>query len=134
MNDQIDFTEPILPYAGTSGFSGSETSEARARGRDRDGSTAKLQQDILEQLALAGATGATWSELAETLGLHHGTVSGGLSVLHKAGVIARLVERRGKSKVYVIANAGNIAGRMTEEQGRRARIITCTACGHHNSV
>lgn len=136
MMDELDFTEPVLPYAGTSGFSGSDTSEARARGRDRDGSTAKLQQDILEQLSLLGATGATWSELGEKLGLHHGTISGGLSILHKAGVIARLVERRGRSKVYVIATAGNVAGRMTEEQGRRRSrtAITCSNCGHHNLV
>lgn len=134
MNIEIDFTEPVLPYAGTSGFSGSDTSESRARGRDRDGSTKKLQQDILEQLALAGATGATWSELAETLGLHHGTVSGGLSVLHKAGVIARLVERRGKSKVYALPQY--VQGRQTEEQGRRRSLsfITCSNCGHHNVV
>lgn len=134
MNLEIDFTEPVLPYAGTSGFSGSDTSELRARSRDRDGSTAKLQKDILEHLATRGAEGATWNELGDELGLHHGTVSGGLSVLHKAGIIARLVERRGKSKVYVLPQY--VQGRMTELQGRRASRtpITCSNCGHHNFV
>ena len=134
--DEIDFSVPVLPYAGTSGHSGSDTSEARARGRDTDGSTAKLQKDIIEQLVLLGAHGATWKELADTLGLHHGTISGGLSVLHKAGVIARLVERRDRCKVYVIPTNGNVQGRMTEEQGRRRSVtaITCSNCGHHNVV
>lgn len=134
MSNEIDFSEPILPYAGTSGHSGSDTSEYRARTRDRDGSTAKLQQDIMERLATLGVTGVTWSELGEELSLHHGTVSGGLSVLHKAGKIARLVERRGKSKIYVLPQYTQ--GRMTEVQGRarRSTSIQCSRCGHHNAA
>lgn len=131
---ELDFTEPVLPYAGTSGFSGTDTSERRARMRDRNGETAKAQADVLMLLTDAGTEGMTWNELGERLGLHHGTVSGALSVLHKAGKIARLVERRNRSKVYVMPHYVN--GRMTEYQGRRRSMtaITCSACGHHNYV
>lgn len=47
---------------------------------------------------------------------HHGTISGTLSHLHKAGKIDRLSEKRSGCKIYVLpALAG---GRATEPQGR----------------
>jgi len=47
--------------------------------------------------------GATWYEVAEHLGIHHGSASGALSNLHKAGRIVRTTDRRGRSEVYMIA-------------------------------
>jgi hypothetical protein len=43
----------------------------------------------------------TWKELGDTHDWHHGQVSGVLSVLHKAGFIARLSETRNRCAVYV---------------------------------
>ena len=47
--------------------------------------------------------------------LHHGRVSGALSVLHKVGKLARLTETRDKCKVYVLPEYVN--GRPTEPHG-----------------
>lgn len=92
---------PELPYAGTSGWSGSDTSEERARTEDRDGTTTRRQIAVMQYLTQRGASGATWRELAEAMGWHHGQASGALSVLHKTGHIARLVQRRDRCAVYV---------------------------------
>jgi DNA-binding MarR family transcriptional regulator len=94
---------PLLPYAGTSGWSGSDTSEERARTADTDGTTPRRQGQALASLRLAGGRGLTWKELADARGWHHGTASGVLSVLHKEGRIVRLRdERRQRSAVYVL--------------------------------
>ena len=98
--DRVD-----LPYAGTSGWSGSDTSRTRA--------------------VTADASGQTWAELGDKLGAHHGTASGVLSVLHKAGRIDRLTERRDRCKVYVLPEF--TAGREIEVQGRKHE---CPSCGH----
>lgn len=92
---------PVLPYGGTSGWSGSDTSQDRATKADRDGLTGLNQKKTLSLLKLAQDKGLTWNELADTFGWHHGTASGALSVLHKAGHIARLKERRNRCAVYV---------------------------------
>lgn len=94
--------EPILPYNGTSGWSGSETSKARALRHDADGTTSKRQQAALRFLRSKGETGATWFELGEAFDLGHGSASGVLSNLHSVGLIQRLTEKRGGSQVYVI--------------------------------
>lgn len=106
-----------LPYAGTSGWSGSATSRERALEADRSGVTGQRQKDVLAYLAGAGYYGATWPEIADVLDAHHGTASGALSVLHKTGHIARLTERRGRCKVYCLPVY--VAGRATEPHGRR---------------
>lgn len=110
MNDPLfDPDEPILPYNGTSGWSGSETSEERARRADADGTTTKRQQETLRYLRSKGETGATWFELGEAFGLGHGSASGVLSNLHSVGLIQRLTEKRGRSQVYVVPES--VAGR-----------------------
>ena len=41
---------PVLPYGGTSGWSGSETSRLRATEQDSNGVTASRQQEVLNML------------------------------------------------------------------------------------
>lgn len=96
------FALPELPYAGTSGWSGSDTSRERAKRQDSDGTTAMRQGAIYSLLSQSRTAGMTWKEIAEQTGWHHGQVSGALSVLHKTGRIARLVERRDRCAVYVL--------------------------------
>lgn len=96
------FSLPDLPYAGTSGWSGSGTSESRARRADRDGRTQDRQATVLRLLGSSMSDGMTWKEVADTTGWHHGTTSGALSVLHKTGRICRLAETRNRCKVYVM--------------------------------
>ncbi len=117
-----------LPYNGTSGWSGTDTSEERAKDNDTSGNTAKTQSFVLNHLVYMGATGGTWKEIAEISGWHHGTVSGALSVLHKGGKIARLTERRNRCRVYV--HPAYINERDTDSQGRKPK--ACPNCGHVN--
>ncbi len=98
---------PFLPYAGTSGYSGSDTSYARAVEADRSGTTKLRQQSVLELLKHNNYYGMTWKDVSEQLDLHHGSASGTLSVLHKAGEILRLKETRDKCKVYVLSQYRN---------------------------
>ena len=94
--------ETVLPYAGTSGWSGSETSKNRAISADESGLTTQRQKETLLELRYASRTGLTWKELATLANLHHGQASGVLSVLHKAGKIERLKATRGKCAIYVL--------------------------------
>ena len=116
--------QPELPYSGTSGHSGTDTSKARALHADRSGKTALRQAQTLNLLAQRKLVGITWKELSEITGLHHGTASGVLSVLHKAGRIARLKESRDGCKVYV--DVACVEGRVVETQGRKK---CCPHCG-----
>ena len=106
------FSLPELPYAGTSGWSGSGTSERRAKDADAKGVTGDRQQSVLMFLAGRRDRGATWKELSDDTGWHHGTASGTLSVLHKTERISRLTETRDRCKVYVLPDWVN--GRATE--------------------
>ena len=90
-----------LPYAGTEGYAGSDTSRQRALAEAVDGTASKRQRYILILAERAGEKGITVAELRDST-LHHGRVSGALSVLHKVGKLARLTEVRGKCKVYVL--------------------------------
>lgn len=110
---------PVLPYAGTSGWSGSDTSRARAIDADRDGTTTDRQMRTIRLLSDSGVAGLTWREMSDISGEHHGQVSGALSVLHKEGKIARLSESRLRCKVYVLLE--NVNGRETEPHGRKTR-------------
>ena len=115
---------PATPYAGTSGWSGSDTSKERAIREDADGTTTKRQEETMCALFDSGLTGITWSELANLYGWHHGQASGVLSVLHKEGHIVRLKARRNKSAIYVLGNYVN--GREISER----KVKTCGNCGH----
>lgn len=117
-------TQAYLPYNGTSGWSGSDTSEGRAVESDTSGKTALRQAQTLAALHGAESSGLTWIELQQILPLHHGTLSGVLSVLHKEEVICRLSEKRGRCKVYVLPQF--VGGRLTEKQGRNKN---CPHCG-----
>lgn len=107
----FDTAEPLpaLPYAGTSGWSGSATSHARAVDADTNGATSRRQRLVLAALDVVGAEGLTWQDLSRFANLHHGAASGVLSTLHKAGHIARLTETRNRCQVYV--GLDHIAGR-----------------------
>lgn len=109
-----------LPYGGdatrNSGFAGSETSRARAREADLSGLTGVRQRETVRTLTFRGERGVTWKELSEITGWHHGTSSGALSNLHKAGRIARLKEIRNRCKVYV--TLADVGDRETEQVGQ----------------
>lgn len=116
--------QPILPYAGTSGWSGSETSRERAVELDRSGRTAKRQKDTLRHVLYSTKEGITWKELSDLTGWHHGTASGVLSVLHKAGKIERLRLTRNKCAIYV--HPDYVLGRPIAVR----KIRKCSHCGH----
>jgi len=116
MTDKIVSTDiPVLPYAGTSGWSGSESSRLRAEYRDMSGKTLTNQEFALRLLEFSKEEGITWKELSDITKEHHGTTSGSLSVLHKEGKIARLKDRRGRCSIYVSLNYVN--GRETSLHG-----------------
>ena len=116
--------QPELPYNGTSGHSGTDTSKERVLHADRSGRTALRQAQALNLLSQREMAGLTWKEFSEITGLHHGTASGVLSVLHKTGRIARLKETRNGCKVYV--DVFCVQGRVIEKQGRKK---CCPHCG-----
>ena len=116
--------QPQLPYNQTSGHSGTDTSRERALHADRSGKTALRQAQALNLLSQRKIAGLTWKEFSEITGLHHGTASGVLSVLHKTGRIARLKETRNGCKVYV--DVFCVQGRVIEKQGRKK---CCPHCG-----
>jgi len=92
---------PFLPYAGTSGWSGSKTSQERAINADASGETSENQAFTLKALEEAESNGLTWQELSNRTGWHHGKSSGALSNLHKGRHIQRLKQRRGGCQIYV---------------------------------
>lgn len=97
---------PVTPYNGTGGWSGTETSKARAEYMVESGELSNAQRGVLQHLLTAKAYGATWKEirLPDTKGggfMHHGSISGALSNLHKKGKISRLTSKRDGCLVYV---------------------------------
>lgn len=109
-----------LPYAGTSGWSGSTASQDRAEEEDSDGTTSFRQSYTLALLDRAEAAGLTWSELSGLTGWHHGQTSGVLSVLHKRRLIDRLTQRRERCSIYVLPQY--VQDRQTAAQGRRRSV------------
>ena len=103
-----------LPYNGTEGYAGSETSKDRAVSEAISGTASKRQRFILILAQRAKEKGITVVDVRDNT-LHHGRVSGALSVLHKVGKLARLTETRDKCKVYVLPEYVN--GRPTEPHG-----------------
>lgn len=113
--------EGEYPYAGTSGYSGTDTSAERAAERDASGETARLQTAVIALLDAAGTEGMTVTEMKKVPGYdHHGSTSGALSVLHKEERISRLLARRGNCRIYV-ANQ-HVNGRSTDSQGRNTPV------------
>jgi hypothetical protein len=127
MTNNLDaHVNAVLPYNGTSGWSGTDTSESRALDNDQSGKTSEIQESVINFLRWRREMGGTWKEFSELSGHHHGTVSGALSVLHKAGKISRLLETRNRCRVYVINEY--VYGRETDSQGRKPK--ECPNCGH----
>lgn len=103
-------SDPVLPYAGTSGFSGSDTSRERMERQDADGSLHWRQQAIFGALAARRERGLTVRELRDFHSIgHHGQVSAALTHLHIAGRIVRLKQRRERCEVYCLPQ--HVAGR-----------------------
>lgn len=124
MNQSDD--DVSLPYAGTSGWSGTDTSRERAVTADTSGDTSERQKYVIQMLNCRGRSGITWKELANITGWHHGQASGILSVLHKDGRISRLLDRRARCRIYV--HPSHIGDRLTDSQGRKPK--PCPNCGH----
>lgn len=117
---------PVRPYAGTSGWSGSDTSRARAEHADTTGITGRRQQQILVLLDDARGRGMTWREIGEQIDGHHGSISSALSTLHKAGAIARLAIARDGCAIYV--GLDHVGERTTVPPARTAahRVLLST--------
>lgn len=97
-----------LPYDGHSGaVTASDTSLERALKEDADGTTAARCNLILTHLQMR-PNGLTWAELAALLNLHHGQVSGALSMMHKNGQVFALRVKRNRSHPYVHARYRSI--------------------------
>ena len=94
-------TSAYVPYNGTAGWSGTDTSKARAIDNVKSGREKNHQILALKHLKLAGTSGVTWKELADSQGWHHGTASGVLSVLHQSGAIVRAIKARNRCKIYI---------------------------------
>jgi len=122
----VENDDVSLPYNGSSGWSGTDTSKERADSADRSGGTKYRQRKVMNMLYVMEGHGATWKEISERTGWHHGTASGVLSVLHKSNKIARLTQKRDKCRIYVLPQF--VYGRDTDEQGRKHK---CPECGHN---
>jgi hypothetical protein len=94
-------TSAYVPYNGTAGWSGTDTSKQRAVDNIHSGREENNQQKALRLLKLRSTVGLTWKELSTETGWHHGTASGILSVLHQSGAIVRLYSARNRCKIYV---------------------------------
>ena len=122
-----------LPYAGTSGWSGSQTSFERAKTNDKSGATAKFQKLLLDDLEQAGNQGLTSREWGIMHNLEHQTYSSVPSVLHLGGYIVRLTQRRGRHQVYVLPKWVN--GRTeSPHKSNKVKLISCTNCGHELEI
>ncbi len=121
---KFDLTLPLLPYAGTSGWKGSEASRDRAYADDADGTTSLRQRTALRHVWNQEFRGLTWKELGEIENIHAGQSSGVLSVLHKEGMIVRLKEKRNRCSIYVAPDF--IRGRDVSEFKKQD---TCKHCG-----
>jgi DNA-binding CsgD family transcriptional regulator len=106
---------PILTYAGTSGHSPADTSQARAQYLDASGITGSVQAIAYEAVVAAGYMGMTQKEIAACANLSNRTVSSALTNLHKSGHLARLSQARSGSKIYI--HPREIDGRQTENPG-----------------
>lgn len=91
---------PSLPYQGTDGHSGTETSEVAAT--EHKQSAGERQRAVMTMLEERGSRGVTVVDLRNTVIPHHGTASRVLTVLHIGGHVLRLKETRGKAKIYVL--------------------------------
>lgn len=115
----------LLPYAGTSGHSGSLTSRERANAEDTAGTTGQRQRNVIKLLHAQRERGVTWRDVSAWLNLHHGQASSALSILHKEGIAARLAATRDRCAIYVLPE--HVNGRATNPYGKPPK--TCPHCG-----
>lgn len=115
----------FVPYKGTAGWSGTDTSKARAQDNLRSGREENNQHRALSILKMSPA-GKTWKELATITGWHHGTASGVLSVLHQSNAIVRLYSARNRCKIYVHQNFKD----QVKHEVYKKREKFCPHCGH----
>ena len=118
--------QAYVPYNGTAGWSGTNTSKERALFNLRTGKEYNNQQKALALLKDARANGLTWKELSEHTGMHHGTASGVLSVLHKSYAIIRSHRVRNNCKIYYSIEYSDA---VTHEVYKKKQKI-CPNCGH----
>lgn len=126
-NEQLSMDDalaaiPITPYAGTGGWSGSETSRDRAIREANSGELTKRQHDALSVLA-EHPDGLVWSDLAGILNLHHGQISSVLSNLHHAGVIFQTLTPRNRCLPYVHGKFRDRHNDRRDEPIKRAQTI-----------
>ena len=115
--------QPFVPYNGTAGWSGSDTSKERALYNLRTGKEYNNQQKALALLK-DNPAGITWKELAEAADIHHGTASGVLSVLHKSGAILRSANVRNRCAIYYhLQYSDSIINQVPKKK-------SCPNCGH----
>jgi hypothetical protein len=131
MNSLFDDHDPLpaTPYAGTSGWSGSDTSKQRAQRNDANGVTSSTQRAILSAVEASGFYGMTIADIRKQFpDHHHGTLSGALTNLHIDGHVLRLSAKRNACKVYVVGRYRS--GRDVEAPNRnRRRPVCCPHCG-----
>jgi hypothetical protein len=123
-------SQAYVPYNGTAGWSGTDTSEQRALDNLYSGRELNNQQIALAYLKSKGTNGATWKELATETGWHHGTASGVLSVLHKAYAIIRSPRIRNGCKIYYSIEYSDAI--INEVYKKKQKI--CSNCGHDISA
>jgi hypothetical protein len=124
--------EPSRPYK-QEGMPSSGYAKGASTSKDAEPHRAGAQEELVELLNSLGPKGVTWREATVMLRrqyakhreIHHGTVSGALSALHKDKRIARLTERRKRCLVYVALDY--VDGRETRPQGRGPK--HCWNCG-----
>lgn len=119
-------TQPYVPYAGTAGWSGTDTSKERALTNLRTGKELNNQQKALAILKRFAHRGLTWKELGGEADMHHGTASGVLSVLHKSGAIIRTSFVRNNCKVYMDISFAD----KVEHEPYVSKSKSCPNCGH----
>lgn len=92
---------------GTSGHSGTPASLARAEALDASGQTASTTERVYALVKGNASIGLTDREAQSFTGLGHGTTSGALTRLHRAGRVVRLTEQRHRNEVYVLPEHAN---------------------------
>ena len=102
MDSSMSEQETIwLAYGETAGYVQRASSKERAVREVKDGTLSKRQQLLLVFLDAAGTDGLTWKQLADITALHHGQVSGALSIMHKNNEIFALRIVRDRCHPYV---------------------------------
>jgi predicted RNA-binding protein YlxR (DUF448 family) len=126
-------TKTAAPYrtkgVATGGSSAEGSSADRALREAGDGTLSARQVTILQLLAEAGPLGLTYAEIADATHSRGGAVTGALSVLHKAGLVAALKtdgipnNSRNGCGIYVLPEPECIKGRIVRKfTGNQAKV------------